>query len=101
MERIGGDLTELLSQHLPGGTEKETKALCQDSGCSGRDSNRVFPEHTSETLPFQTKSFSSLVSVDGKRTLQLLQRHWIIYISTWYKDTKFVDIVMFFVDVSM
>jgi hypothetical protein len=35
----GCDLTEVLSQHLPGGMGKTVKNQSQDSQCSGQDFN--------------------------------------------------------------
>jgi hypothetical protein len=42
-------LVEVLSQHMPGGTEETTK-LTEDSWCPGRDSNRALLEYVSRVL---------------------------------------------------
>jgi hypothetical protein len=41
---------ETLSQYLPGGTEKTTNILTQDSRCPSRDSNRALLECQSQSL---------------------------------------------------
>jgi hypothetical protein len=51
LEESGRHLIEVLSWHLPGGTDETTKSLSQDDRCPGRDSNRKSTEHESRALP--------------------------------------------------
>jgi hypothetical protein len=45
------DLIEVLSQNLPGDTEKTAKHLIQHAWCLGLDSNQASPKHKSRALP--------------------------------------------------
>jgi hypothetical protein len=51
---VGGNgrgLDEVLSRHLPKGTEGNHEKACQDNRCQGRDLNQAPPEYKSNALP--------------------------------------------------
>jgi hypothetical protein len=52
-EGSSGDTIDILSRHMPGGTEKYHGELSHDCRCLGHDSKLSTPKYTSETLPLE------------------------------------------------